>query len=871
MSVENSAGTANKSAAIGRRSFLKWAALTGGAAAVASNSILNTCTPRAAHAQDESADMVANTTDALETGSTGLPYGADKVVPTICTCGDACGQNHMAQAYVKDGQIVYYEGCPGAPSKGGLCPRGMSGMSIINSPNRIKYPMRRTNEKGVEGEFERISWDDAYDTIADAMAKAIEEDGPQTIAAVTYHPGNAVLGSLMPVFAKIWQTDQSYGPSGCFSDLQIGEAATLGDSYHCMTEDPFESKLILSWGENDAVAKPTEYAHSFRKAQTDHGAFWIQVEPRLSETGAKADLYLPVRPGTDAYLALAMANVIINEGLQNQEFIDKYTYGYDEFKELVMRYDPETVEKICWTPADRIRQAARLYATTKPAMLLIGRGGNQTGGDRSNAGWLMSRAIECLIGLTGNVGHKGDGLSTEASGQPTSFLYYHWPLKVIGTGPAMAEKLVERDENMKANGVWGASQHMIEREPYGYRVWMGNVNPAGGCGNTAIMDEALKKLDLVVVQNRLNHWTGSGYADILIPICTWAEMYCYRPDFEEILISEPAIDPMFESVSDFEFLKELSRRLAKRLGLDETKAWPWETERDFLQILVGDQVKAEMQKRIDQGYERYRGWENVDVQQIIDTPSGMPNPFYAGLNDFIMYKAKNYPDQAPADMDPEEIFFPTAAGGDYPGDGKLLFRCDWLAERSGGVLPVMPIPEEPFDSWYAEGNPIESGNWTESDAVKAGYNLVACGKAHTHWAFNSFNQDKDGGPASMWLREAFKNASTPCVEMNPKDAAERGLTDGDIVTVESQQGKQEKLTLVVTERAMPGVIVPPCHWGKVAEGIYPYSQSLNQLDDEYKTQLNPGGVGEWGTGTRQSMGGQNVQSAVLCKVYKYEG
>ncbi len=865
------ADTASQSVA--RRTFVKWAALAGGAAALESSSLLK----RYAKADGETAGsavpegFVGNTADAI---SDGLPYGADKIVRCLCTNGDVCGANHVGQAYVKDGEIVRWEGCPEACSLGGLCPRSAAGMQIINSPNRIKYPMRRTNEKGVEGEFERISWDECYDTIVEAMASAIEEEGPQTIYTLTFHYGNEALKGIIQTFAKVWQTDRAYGPAGCFSDLQVGSAATLGDAYHSLKDDPLDAKLILSWGENDAVAKPTEYSESYRKAVREKGAKWIQVEPRLSETGLKADLYLPVRPGTDSYLALAMAHVIIEEGLQDQEFIDAHTFGYEEFKELVERYDPETVEQITWCPAERIREAARLYATTKPALLLVGRGGNQTGGADSNAGWLMSRAAFCLPGLTGNFGVKGSGISMEASGQPTNNLHFHWPQLINSNAQASyVEPLVESDSDAyPALGVWGAARHLIDREPYGYRVYIGNINPAASAGNVDEMGEAFKKIPLVVVNNRLAHWTASGYADILVPICTWAESYCWRPDFEEVILTEPAIEPMFESVSDITFFRELSRRLARRMGLDEKAAWPWDTDEEFIGLFVdNDLIRDEMRKRVDQGYSEYEPWLEPTLQKVVDSPTGIPNPFYAGLHDFIPFKAKNYPNEAPEGTDPEAIWFPTAAGGDYPGDGKLLFRCDWITERSNGVLPALPIPEEPQDSWYAHGNPIESGDWEESDAVKAGYNLVACGKGHRHWQFISFNQDKDGGNASSWLREAFRTAGTPCVEMNPLDAQARGLADGDLVTVESQYGKQEGVTLIVTERSMPGVIVPPCHWGKLQNKIYPYSLSLEQLPDECKMKFNPGAVGEWGAGATPTMGGQNTQSAVLCKVYAYEG
>src|SRR5699024_11532 len=100
------------------------------------------------------------------------------------------------------------------------------------------------------------------------------------------------------------------------------------------------------------------------------------------------------------------------------------------------------------------------------------------------------------------------------------------------------------------------------------------------------------------------HWTGSAYADLLIPICSWAEMYCWRLDWQEQVITEPAIEPLFESKSDFEFLKELSQRLAERMGLDVAKAWPWETEEDFLKVFINnDTLSAELDKRIAEGRE----------------------------------------------------------------------------------------------------------------------------------------------------------------------------------------------------------------------------------------------------------------------------
>ena len=133
--------------AVNRRSFLKWSAAVGGAAAL-SGSLLSQTPAHAVTASAAPKNLVANVTDAVSDNN---PYGAEKICPTICTCGDVCGMVHTANAYVKDGAIVYYEGnAINGNNKGHLCPRGMTGLEIINSPNRIKYPMRRTNERSEE-------------------------------------------------------------------------------------------------------------------------------------------------------------------------------------------------------------------------------------------------------------------------------------------------------------------------------------------------------------------------------------------------------------------------------------------------------------------------------------------------------------------------------------------------------------------------------------------------------------------------------------------------------------------------------------------------------------------------------------------------
>ena len=860
------------SPSIERRSFLKWAGALGGAATLSSTSLLVACSSEKQGQESNPKapkDFVGNTDAAI---SDGLPYGADKIVPTICTCGDVCGMVHTANAYVKDGAIVYYEGnAINGNNKGHLCPRGMTGLEIINSPNRIKYPMRRTNEKGVQGEFERITWDEAIDTITDAMVTAIKESGPHTVACGTAsaHPGNQMMEVGGAVMRKLFNFDTGTGAGGCWNDLKIGPVSTLGDMYHALEHDPLHSKLIIFWGDNSAMAKPQEWGDSWAQAKFEAGTKIIDIESRMSETSEKADLYIPVRPGTDSYVALAMANVIINEGLQDQDFIDKYTVGYEDFKNLALKYTPELVEKIAWAPAEKVREAARLYATMKPAMIEIGRGGNQTGGANSDAGWMMGRAITCLMPLCGQLGVKGSGLSLEASVGAFNGNIFHWQMGKTYSAPTNRVKPLFETDQKGASGVWGTSEVLYNRTPYGYRVYMTNGNGGGSFGDYEKVAEAFKQMDLVVMHNRIVNWAGSAFADILLPACSWAEEYVWRPDWEYSGVSVPAIEPMFECKNDLDIYREVAISLANKLdlGLSDEEVWPWSTDKDFMaQILCNDDIKGAFQKCVDEGKEKFAPFVDGDIDFISSQAFGVPNPYYAGQEDFVPYRAKLYVNNGAPEDDPESLWFPTEGG-----DGKALFRADFLSTASNGVLPALPIPCEPEDSYYAEGNPIESDNWEYSDAVKNGYTFVAVGKAHQHWQFLSFNQDMDGGPGSRLLREAFETASKPSCMLNPVDAEKIGVKAGDVVTIETQYGKMENINVILTQTVMPSTVVPPVHWSPVQTKIYPYSLSLSRLDPSVRGAVLPPVIGPFSDGksTKRTTGGaQNCQSGVLCKVYK---
>ena len=758
-----------------------------------------------------------------EKKSPGLPFNADKAVPTICCCGDACGMNHLAQAYVKDGKIVYYDGCAEAPNKGALCARGAAGLDIINHADRIKYPMRRTNAKGEKGEFQRISWDEAFDTIATNVAKAIREVGPQAVNIAIGHPGDMAWFAAAPALTSRFGFDSASGPIGCWSDQILGGWITLGDYYHCHAADLHNTRLIMVWGENTAVTHPSEWAE-MRASQTDHGAKIIVIDPRFTETAEKADLYLPLRPGTDAALALGMANVIITEGLADEDFIAKHTTGYEDYKALALTYPPERVAEITWCPADRIREAARLYATTRPAMIQMGRGGNYSAGTGSNAGWLASRGVACLIGLCGQAGVSGSGYSCEASAPTAHSGFFHFPL-IRYLGPAVGKPLVQRTVP-QPKGVWEGTERLYYRRPYGYQVFWTHHNVAASYNAQDQAEEAFARIPLVIMQNRLINWTASQFADLLLPSCTWAEKWCLRFDWEGIFVTEPAIEPMYESKPDADIFRGAALAIAAKLGLSATEQeiFPFADQGMLVDALVRSMAP---------------GWT---AKEAVKHPEGIkPKEWYALQDGFVPYKAKYYFENP---EDPEALYFPTQGGS-----GKLEFKSPWLTERLG--YPDLPVTDEPMES------PLRTPEvWKD-------YPFISHTRVSRHWQFLSFNQNADGGPASRLLREAFDTAWEPCIDISPQAGKKLGLKEGEMAWVESQHGKfQAKLRF--SRRLPDWMVVTPKHWASDQNRINPVGLPLGP---SVIGALKP--VGPYpAVPVALPMGGQPIHAGILCKVYK---
>src|SRR4030043_59329 len=274
-----------------------------------------------------------------------------KKIRTACrSCHGGCG----IIAQVKDGKVIKVEGDPNSPiSHGTLCSKGLAITQLAYHPDRILYPMKKTN-KG----WERITWDEALNTIVEKFKKVIAEYGPETIV-VGQGTGRDYESHLYR-FANLLGTPNVLTAGHMCYVSRVGSTLITCGTLP-IADYEGEPKCIVIWGCNPQWTNPDEYkGENFWRAYKK-GAKLICIDPRKGFIANKADLWLQIRPGTDAAPSLGFNQVIIEEELYDKEFVENYINGWDAFKERVMKdYPLEKVEKITWVDKDLIRKAARM-------------------------------------------------------------------------------------------------------------------------------------------------------------------------------------------------------------------------------------------------------------------------------------------------------------------------------------------------------------------------------------------------------------------------------------------------------------------------------------------------------------------------------
>jgi anaerobic selenocysteine-containing dehydrogenase len=482
-------------------------------------------------------------------------YGYDQVVRSHCRmCHGGCG----VIVFLKQGRVRRITGDPDCPiNHGTLCSKGLASTRLLYHPDRLLHPLRRVGPKA-SGRWERISWDQALDSIAEKILHYKAAHGAESIVlgygtgreneAVIYRFAN-LLGTPNVLTAGHF----CYGPRVATSIITCGSVpvADYDNNPAC----------IMVWGNNLVISNPDEYKGERFSAALDAGARLIAVDPRLTRISARADLWLRLRPGTDAALALGMAHVIVEEGLYDRDFVQHHTHGWEPFVQRVAQYPPQRVEEITWVSEEQIREAARLFAGSKPAVIQWG-----VAIEQQNTSADTNRALLALLGITGNV---------DVPGGQVLFT----PPRVRTVGEFGAHKMLPPQQRAKRLGgdrfrlagnfaiinprcVWEA---ILEERPYPVKMlFLISSNPLLTRANASQVRRALEKVEFMAVADFFMTPTAE-LADVVLPAATWLEMD-YIGDFWKrhgyILPRRKAVQ-VGECRSDHEMLNELAHRVGQ--------------------------------------------------------------------------------------------------------------------------------------------------------------------------------------------------------------------------------------------------------------------------------------------------------------------
>jgi len=478
-----------------------------------------------------------------------------KSICTICDPRTQCGLD----LYVKDGKIIKVEGSKENPySEGTLCSKGAATRQYVYNEERLKTPLLRTGPRG-SNQFVPISWDEALETIAAKFNNIKNEYGPESVA---FYSGYAKY--FRPYLKRL---AHSFGSPNYISESSVCHQATALSQKLVFGSpgrpDFSHANCLLVWSTNPFYTNPGD-ARAILKGKA-RGMKIIVVDPRRTPTTAQADLHLQVRPGTDGALALSMAHVIIDEKLYDQDFVLNYTYGFEEYKEYVLKFTPGEGERLTGVPADKIIAAARMYASAGPSGILSSASSvvHHTNGVQNY------RAIFSLVGLTGNYDITGGNFV-----RPASFLYVSASIKTRQNEFSQSRPWSDMPPRIGSDRfpVWidtvdneGQAMHLPSQirsgKPYPIRAVIGFGLNYRMWPDSGGMLDSLNKLDLFV--NAEIFMTDTcKYADIVLPACTsveQSELRCYEGGY--VIFTQPAIPPLFESRSATDIIYALAGKL----------------------------------------------------------------------------------------------------------------------------------------------------------------------------------------------------------------------------------------------------------------------------------------------------------------------
>jgi len=470
---------------------------------------------------------------------------------SVCAldCPDTCS----LLVTIDNGRATKLRGDPAHPvTRGFLCGKVAQYLEREYSPQRLLYPQRRVGRKG-EGRFERISWDEALDTIAARLRAIADEFGPEAILPYSYAGTMGLLhGSGMDrrFFHRLGAS--RLARTICSEAGKVGLLQALGVRYGTEPEQFRHSKLILAWGAN--ILGTNVHLWPFIMEARRNGARFYTIDPRRNRTGAAADRNYFIQPGSDTALALAMMHVIIGERLYDADYVDRYTSGFDDLRERVRAWTPQRAAELTGIAAEEIAALAREYATTRPAAIRL-----NLGMQRSERGAMAARTIGLLPALVGSWKDVGGGLQLSIS--------QTFQLNRDGLERAdLQEKALGREARIVNMVQLGAALTTLADPPIKAMV-VYNSNPAAVAPNQNVVLTGLRREDLFTVVLEQFQNDTADYADILLPATTFLEHTDLYLSYGHhyLQLARPALPPPGEARPNC----DVFRALAARMGFDD--------------------------------------------------------------------------------------------------------------------------------------------------------------------------------------------------------------------------------------------------------------------------------------------------------------
>jgi anaerobic selenocysteine-containing dehydrogenase len=612
------------------------------------------------------------------------------------------------------------EGAPIAIA-GPDCPRCYVQLDRRNHPERLLYPLKRVGARG-SGEFERISWDEALGTIAKQLQLTKDRHGAPAAAFFAGYTKEA--RPQLQRLAHAFGSPNYMTESGCcFSATKVAEEVTFGTKIKTTsTVASHNTKCLLVWSTNPRGSIPPFQQHPL--AQAKPGRPMIVVDPRCTPLAEQADVFLQIRPGTDGALALGFHHLIFANGWQDQAFLDLWGSGVEAFRQYVAEFPPERVAAICGIEAADLRRAAELFATLKPAQIML----SPTATVQHSNGFQNHRAVVLLTAVTGNIDREGGNrfFNDKVSPKPIE-LFDHC---VNDLPPRVGDEVFPVWTRH-----WPAAQSMLlpdcilEGKPQPIRLLLAMGINTAMWANSKRMEQALGALDFFACSDFF-HNPATRMADIVLPAATNLE--------REALIAYPGcayqgelryrrrvVAPKGEARPDAEIWLELG----VRLGMGE-------------QFWHGDLAAS--------WAEAAEGIPEMIRQQVFDDPEGV-TVFAKAIDELVDHGFLD------ADRQYRLHGFKTVSG-------KVEFDSEELRAAGYDGLPIWREPAE---------SPVSTPEVAREFPL-----VLTSGARHKH-ATHSQHQ---------YIERLRKAMPEPLVELHPDDATARGVRDGEWVEVHTRRG-----------------------------------------------------------------------------------